>query len=102
MDTTALPAVAPLSCWVLSDGRRGIENQALGLAESLGEFCPLRIQKHVIKHGAMFKALPAGVQFLVRTQPADYDLNDTLPRLAIGCGRQAIAPLRALKKAFIT
>jgi len=52
-----MPQEEPLSCWVISDGRRGIENQALGLAEAL-----------------------------------------SAPDIAIGCGRQAIAALLAIKK----
>ena len=30
-------------CWVVSDGRRGIENQALGLAEAIADRTPMRI-----------------------------------------------------------
>jgi len=29
-----------LTCWVISDGRRGIENQALGLAEAASNITP--------------------------------------------------------------
>lgn len=67
-------------CWVVSDGRRGIENQALGLAEAVARLIPdtrLAIHTvHVTREG--FVALPSS--------PA--------PDLWIGCGRVAI-PLAA-------
>jgi mitochondrial fission protein ELM1 len=31
------------ACWVISDGRRGIENQALGLAEAMAQQTPLKL-----------------------------------------------------------
>jgi mitochondrial fission protein ELM1 len=31
-------------CWVVADGRRGVENQALGLAEAVGRIIPLEIE----------------------------------------------------------
>ena len=37
-------------CLVLSDGRRGIENQALGLAESCSAIHPLNVQTYHISH----------------------------------------------------
>jgi mitochondrial fission protein ELM1 len=33
---TLSPAAKQLSCWVVTDGKIGMENQCLGLAESLG------------------------------------------------------------------
>ena len=86
------------SCWVISDGRRGIENQALGLAEALGRLRPLDISRQMISHSGAFISLPPGLQFFLKSKPADYRLEGPFPQIAIGCGRQAIAPLRALKK----
>lgn len=91
-------ADAPLTCFVISDGRRGIENQALGLAEAAGRLRPLDIIKHTIENGAAFKAASPTLQFAMKSKPADYGLKDAPPHMAIGCGRQAIAPLLALKK----
>ena len=82
----------PLRCLILSDGRRGIENQALGLAESCAELRPLRLQTHHISHGSTFAALPPKAQFRL----TKFDLPDC--DIAIGCGRQAIAPLLHLKR----
>ena len=53
-------------CLVISDGRRGIENQALGLAEGCASLRPLTIQTYHIAHGkrdrsaAAESAAPAG------------------------------------------
>jgi len=84
----------PLTCWVLSDGRRGIENQALGLAEAMARQSDLDIQTHHISRKGLLALLPAGMQKLFRPSP----LPDDLPNIAIGCGRQAIAPLLDLRE----
>lgn len=81
-----------LRCLVLSDGRRGIENQALGLAESCAELRALKIQTHHIQHGKTVTALPPKAQLRL----AKFDLPDC--DIAIGCGRQAIAALISLKR----
>ncbi len=89
---------APLTAWVISDGRRGIENQALGLAEAMALRRELTLTTQVIKNGPLFSALPAWTQFSLRKNPAKYFDNQDYPDIAIGCGRQAIAPLLALKR----
>lgn len=89
----------PLTCWIISDGRRGIENQALGLAEAIHDIRPLKISQHVMQAGKAFMAASPKMQFTMRSDPAKYGLLSPYPSLAIGCGRQAVAPLMALKKA---
>jgi mitochondrial fission protein ELM1 len=74
--TPASPS--PLICWVVSDGRRGIENQAIGLAEAVAaeldtRHIPLKIGR-AIAHKDGSVALP--------------DCGP--PDLWIGCGRAAI------------
>ena len=86
-------------CWVISDGRRGIENQALGLAEACQRMQPLKIETHKLKAHKPFKALPAAMQLRLQSKPSDFGLKGPFPDIAIGCGRQAIAPLRSLKQA---
>ena len=88
---------AALTCLVVSDGRRGIENQALGLAEALARLRKTEITRHVVKSGKLFRACPPNMQFTLKAAPADYGI-EVMPGIAIGCGRQAIAPLLALKK----
>lgn len=87
----------PLSCWVISDGRRGIENQALGLAEACSRWRPLKIKTKVVDSGPAFKAASPKMQLTLRSEPLRYGLAMPYPVIAIGCGRQAIAPLMALK-----
>jgi len=87
-----------LTCWVISDGRRGIENQALGLAEAASRLRPIDIKTCQIDQGSTLAAMPPSVQFKLKSRPEDYGLNTPYPAIAIGCGRQAIAPLLALKK----
>lgn len=89
----------PLTCWVLSDGRRGIENQALGLAEAMSghftaEHPELDIQSHYMSRKGLLARLPAGLQRLLGRNSG---LPQDLPQIAIGCGRQAIAPLLDLR-----
>lgn len=91
--------VAAPSCWVISDGRRGIENQALGLAEACDRIRRLSVETQIIESGAAFKAAGPKMQFTMRSDPMRYGLMAPFPDIAIGCGRQAIAPLLALKKA---
>lgn len=80
LHTQAPPS--PLICWVVSDGRRGIENQALGLAEAVAlqlaaRDIPLQIGR-AIAHKDGSVALP--------------DCGP--PDLWIGCGRAAIKLVR--------
>lgn len=93
-----MDASRPLRIWVISDGRRGIENQALGLAEAIGRLRPVEIERFVLESGATFKKAPPKMQFTMRKDPAKYGLFGDMPDLAIGCGRQAIAALMAVKK----
>jgi len=91
------PAVPAL--WVVSDGRRGIENQALGLAEALGRLTPITITRKIIGSNPSFAAMPPTAQYKRRSKPVKYGLAAPFPDIAIGCGRQAIAPLRTIKAA---
>lgn len=79
----------------VSDGRRGIENQALGLAEAVARQAGMScdVQTHTVAHRPRFAALPPSLQLMVKRQ---FDLPDA--DLVIGCGRQAIAPLLALRR----
>ena len=94
-----------LTCYVISDGRAGIENQALGLAQAFAEHIaplrPLEITPFIISHNAAMKAAQPLLQFTLKSKPQDYGLpTDRIADIAIGCGRQAIAPLLALKQSF--
>lgn len=71
------------ACFVVTDGRRGMENQALGLAEAVARLTPMRI-------------LPVQV-------PRTGDLPDAgpiAPDLWIGCGMAAVRAAGVHRKAF--
>lgn len=93
-------SAAPLSALILSDGRRGIENQALGLARACAALRPLSVKSHTLSPKGLFKKAAPGLQFSLKSSPEDYAIKGSAPDLAIGCGRQAIAPLRALKSRY--
>lgn len=78
MSKPAKNPAAPV-CWVVTDGRRGIENQALGLAEAVAAQLdrPLHIERVTVRQDG-FVALPP----------------DSQPDLWIGCGRAAIPVAR--------
>ena len=68
---------------VVSDGRRGIENQALGLAEAVARLTPMRLLTvHVPRTGR----IP--------------DPGPIAPDLWIGCGQAALRALGAHRRAF--
>ncbi len=90
--------LSPISCWVISDGRRGIENQALAISRALSELRPLKTAVHIISSGSFFKSIPPLVQKSLKPKPENFRLLGPYPKIAIGSGRQAIAPLIALKK----
>ena len=91
--------LTPPSCWIITDGRRGIENQAMGLAEAAARARALKLEMKTITHGPAMAAMSPALQFKLKNRPVDYKLDAPYPAMAIGCGRQAIAPLMALKKA---
>ncbi|WP_377808453.1 mitochondrial fission ELM1 family protein [Azospirillum sp. A29] len=87
---------APLTCWVVSDGKAGMENQCIGLAESLG-LTPVVKRVHLRtpwrqltpywRIGNRFAAGPKGDQ-----------VEPPWPDLLIGTGRQSIAVSLAVRQ----
>ena len=53
---------SPLSLWVVSDGRAGMENQALGLAEALQRLLPSVITVKRVRWRAGFDKLPSALK----------------------------------------
>ena len=88
----------PLSVWVVSDGRAGIENQALGLAEAIQRLTPAAITVKRIRWRRAFDRLPSALKASWMldlasdpTEPAD---GECWPDLWIATGR-ATLPLSA-------
>lgn len=89
-----------LSIWTLTDGKIGMANQCLGLAEALlGRVDEGTIVEKVILPRAPWKWLPA------RMWPSSIDFagpgSDTIempwPDVVISCGRNAVGPALAIK-----
>ncbi|SMH52745.1 hypothetical protein SAMN02982994_3218 [Azospirillum lipoferum] len=85
-----------LTCWVVSDGKPGMENQCIGLAEALGLTpvvkrvslrSPWRQLSPYLRVGNRFAAGPGG-------DP----IQAPWPDLLIGTGRQSIAPSLAVRR----
>lgn len=85
------PAEA-LSVWVVTDGRAGIENQALGLAEAIGRRAPIRLTTKRVSMRTPWRWLPAGfVPFPRQAMTiASDELSPPWPDIWIGCGRASI------------
>lgn len=86
----------PLTCWVVSDGKPGMENQCLGLAEALGLTpvvkrvslrTPWRQLSPYLRIGNRFAAGPEGDA-----------IRPPWPDLLIASGRQSIAPSLAARR----
>lgn len=81
-----------LRCLVISDGRRGIENQALGLVEACAKIRSISIDRHHLNPKGWTSFLPPGIKARISSP----DLPDC--DVAIGCGRHAIPVLISLKR----
>ncbi|MEL6364030.1 MAG: mitochondrial fission ELM1 family protein [Pseudomonadota bacterium] len=86
-------APAPLSCWVVTDGRRGIENQALGLAEAVARQRPVTIHRRQIVVRDPWRSLPRtlwGDPFSRLDRDRSSLLRPPYPDLWISTGRLAV------------
>lgn len=97
------------TCWILSDGRRGMENQCLGLAERVAaEITKDNIRLNIVTKRlaprAPWKWLPESVfgrpwPFAFAALGRDSDsLVAPLPDLIIACGRKTVAYSAAIKR----
>jgi mitochondrial fission protein ELM1 len=89
----------PLSIWVISDGRAGIENQSLGLAEAVARETPAEITRYHVRWKPLFDRLPSALkQPWMLEQGADLLTTIPPPDLWIATGR-ATLPLSVRIKA---
>ena len=81
-----------LSVWVVTDGRAGIENQALGLAEAIGRRAPADITIKKVGLRSPWSWMPPGL--IPARRQALTDTSDMLeprwPHVWIGCGRASL------------
>lgn len=84
----------PLNVWIVTDGRAGIEAQALGLAEAIARRAPISLTTKRVRLRTPWSWLPPG--FVPAAQDALTLESDPIappwPDIFIGCGR-ASTPL---------
>lgn len=85
------------TCWVVTGGAAGMENQALGLAERLG--LPIAVKRVELGWPWRWLAPRAPVSPFGRAKADSSAMEPPWPRLVIGCGRQSIPFVRAIKRA---
>jgi mitochondrial fission protein ELM1 len=80
------------TCWVVTDGRAGIEAQALGLAEAIALLTPLSISRKRIKMRAPWGMLPRALpgDAFAKLDAGSDALAAPFPDLWIGCGRLSV------------
>lgn len=82
----------PLNVWIVTDGRAGIEAQALGLAEAIARRAPISLTTKRVRIRTPYSWLPAG--FVPAPKQALTIESDPIqapwPDIFIGCGRASI------------
>ncbi len=99
MKTVGFQAAEPLQVWTLTDGRTGIENQAMGLAEAMARRTPIRLTTKRVQLRTPWIWLPAGLIPAPRqTLAIGADpIEPPWPDIAIGCGRASIPFTMAMR-----
>lgn len=87
----------PLSIWVVSDGRTGIENQSLGLAEAIAELTPATITRHVVRWKKAYDRWPSALKQPWMLEEGRALLMASPPDIWIATGR-ATLPLSVRMK----
>ena len=89
-------AARPLSIWVVSDGRTGIQNQAMGLAEAVARLTPAQIVIKQVRWRPAFDRLPSALKSPAMLAPGSFDPRRVAewPDLWIATGRASL-PLSA-------
>ncbi len=82
----------PLNVWIVTDGRAGIEAQALGLAEALARRAPISLTTKRVQLRTPWRWLPAGLVPAPRQALSigSDALEAPWPDIFIGCGRASI------------
>ena len=84
--------------WAVSDGRAGLANQVLGLAEAVARLSPRPIEIKTVERRTLYNMFGArGAKGVLRG--AGEALSSPWPRLLIGCGRASISLSIAVKRA---
>lgn len=92
MRSAGFQPAEPLTLWTVTDGRAGIENQALGLAEAIGRRTPVRVVTKRVKLRTPWVWAPPGFTPMSREAlvlEAD-SIEPPWPDIWISCGRQSV------------
>lgn len=92
MRSVGFQPAEPLHVWTVTDGRAGIEAQALGLAEAISRKTPVRLTTKRVQVHAPWSWLPAAV---IPSSPSVLStssdaIDPPWPDIWIGCGRASI------------
>ncbi|MEL7028944.1 MAG: mitochondrial fission ELM1 family protein [Pseudomonadota bacterium] len=98
--TTEPPTQASRVCWVVTDGRAGIEAQALGLAEAMARSIRLTCVPKRITIRAPWRSLPAMFwgDALGKLAADSDELAPPYPDIVVGCGRLSVPVCLSLKQ----
>jgi mitochondrial fission protein ELM1 len=92
MERVGFQPAEQLRVWVVTDGRAGIENQALGVAEAIARRAPAAIVKKRVELRTPWRWMHPG--FLPAPRAALSDVSDHIvppwPDIWIGCGRASL------------
>ena len=82
----------PLNVWIVTDGRAGIEAQALGMAEAISRRVPISLTTKRVRLRTPWNWLPAGMVPAPRsaTTLSSDPMDAPWPEIFIGCGRASI------------
>jgi len=96
MAADVAPDIADLCCWVLSDGKPGMENQCRGLAEALG--CDPVVKRIAVR--PPWSRLPPQLWWrpLAAIGPEGDQISPPWPDLLVATGRQTVAPAAAIRR----
>jgi len=95
---------APLTVWALSDGRAGMRNQALGLAEAVGRVRDAEITEKTVRIAPPWDRLPRALwgDPFSRLAPDSDRFAAPWPDILIACGRRTIPFSLALRERCFT
>jgi len=90
----------PLTLWAVSDGRAGIANQVLGLAEAVARLTPATIVVKTIRYAPLFDRWPTALKLWPDAMLAsDSDrINAPWPDIWIAAGRATLPHSRRLRQ----
>jgi mitochondrial fission protein ELM1 len=93
MRSAGFQPAEPINVWTVTDGRAGIENQAIGLAEAMARRIPVRLTTKRVEVRAPWSWMPSGLIPAPRSvlTPRSDELEPPWPDIWIGCGRASIA-----------